>query len=687
MKKTDKKYLSSIKKELDKPIEMPETLSKNSIAALVAGKEQSGKKLSRKRLMRTLSAITAALAVVLSVGLYINYLNTPKPIEMPDIIANAEYPLSGNSEETIVEYFKALAVYREQNEGFKLFSAVDGALSAQVAEDSAVAGSAPGDSGIIAETYNAYAKPGSATGTTGDSDDSADFGTTNTQISTIDEEDILKNDGRYLYYLKDYYLVIIDTQTMETASSTPVNFNMDAVDFNGLYLIGDKLTVIASAWDSSGDKTFLNIYDISDRANPELIEEFAQDGQFFSSRLIGERLLLLSQKTEYCGCKAEDITYETVAPKTYSGGEEATLSSQMITIVPQEDSYSETYLIMTNVDLSEKKPDFKTSAILGSGSDIYCTSENLYITSSKNIWDETDGETVRNFRSVTEISRFSIEKGVIEFKAKGEVSGRTLNQFSLDEHSGYLRVATTNSFTESGSSNRITVLDTQLNEVAKIDGIAPGETIQSVRYIGDYGYVVTFLQTDPLFVIDFTDMENPKIAGELKIPGFSSYLHPFNGYLVGIGTDGDEAGSTNNLKISLFDISDPTKPQEIDRFILKNTWAETGHKTVMDCSNRDILGFVYGDYDSGITSFCTLKIKDGKISLIGSYNNADEEDGKQGTSYSSSGSEKLLYYSSALPTASVKRGTYIGDTLYTLSASRVCAFPLEGGECRWKADF
>ena len=465
--------------------------------------------------------------------------------------------------------------------------------------------------------------------------------------------------------------------------------NIGSRGSNGMYLYGDILAVVGYDY-SKNDCTVIELYDIVDKTKPKLINEFSQDGGYFTSRLVGSKVILLSQYAVY----PEDLElekglaiYNDVVPETVTNGSAQPLKPNMITILPQDKNYSEVYTVMTTVDLEADEFKPVTSAVLGSGDNVYCTNENLYICDTVYKHTETTHGngmiSVTNHTQTTKIHRFSIKDGTLKSEASGEVNGRALNQFSIDEKGGYVRIATTDS-----EANNVYVLDMSLKEVAKIDGIAKGETIQSVRYIGDYGYVVTFRQTDPLFVIDFKNMKAPKIVGELKIPGFSSYLHPFNGYLVGIGTDGDENGTVDALKISLFDISDPTNPQEIDRFILKGARAESFHKSVMDCSAKDILGFIYRDSSTGEAKFCTLKIKEGKINLIGSYSNRSKEESRSGIHYGANGEETIVYFDTASYTyASIERATFIGNTLYTVSSHRICSFPLEGGGLIATLDF
>ena len=679
MKRKDRENLDFLKETL-MPLNdgsTPDEISKNSIVSLVADKEQTGIKKRKKRTLRTLSTVAAALVIAIGLGVYIDYANSPKITQMPDMIADAETPLSGNTEQTIIDYFTTLRAEYEKTKADRLIDALSDPKFSAVEDNAVMEAPAEGDMEMYVTEEESINSP-------------SDHGTTNVQVKGIDEDDILKNDGRYLYILSYQNLKIVDTQGMELLSDTRIQFTENTTSPDGIYICGDKLAVMGTVYADTAETT-LQIFDISDKAKPEMIYDFSQDGSFFSSRLVDGRLILLSQHSINCyNLELEDgyAVYEDIAPKIRINGEESTLEAPMITILPQEDNYSETYTVMTVIELASQKVLSKTSAVLGTGNEVYCTNENLYILSQtyKKADDTKEDYRIVTFGSTnvfTEIYRFTYQNGIITADGKGEVEGRILNQFSIDEKGEYIRIATT--LTE---SNQIAVLDKDLKQVAKITDIAPGETIQSVRYIGDYGYVVTFRQTDPLFVIDFKDMKNPKIVGELKIPGFSSYLHPFNGYLVGIGTDGDNDGATNGLKISLFDISDPTDPQEIDRFIVDNAYVHSLHKTVMDCSSKDILGFIFTDNNTGKANFCTLRIKEGKIEHIGTYTNSLETESRESKRYDAAGNEYIFYYdSAATDTASIMRGTYIGDILYTVSRTRICSYPLEGGKMIERLDY
>jgi uncharacterized secreted protein with C-terminal beta-propeller domain len=184
-------------------------------------------------------------------------------------------------------------------------------------------------------------------------------------------------------------------------------------------------------------------------------------------------------------------------------------------------------------------------------------------------------------RHKREFERTQIVKVSLDLKpvAAGDIPGRLLNQFSMDEYNGYLRVATT-----VRDTNDLYVLDERLKIAGKIEDYGENERIYAVRFIGDKGYIVTFKQTDPLFVVDLSNPQNPEIKGELKIPGFSSYLHPISEDLIlGIGKEGA------NVKVSLFDVSDPSDPKEVDKYILKEYWSDvlnTHHAFLLDSKHE-----------------------------------------------------------------------------------------------------
>ena len=217
-------------------------------------------------------------------------------------------------------------------------------------------------------------------------------------------------------------------------------------------------------------------------------------------------------------------------------------------------------VVSFDVDDDTAGPDAATTVAGVSGS-VYASASNLYVSATHwgNWWDTSDaGQT-------TNIYQFDLQDADVPLTAMGAVPGVTLNQFSLDESDdGLLRVATTSGFGDRASSGVYTLAASagNLQTIGSVTGLAPGERIYSVRFIGDRGYVSTFRQVDPLFVIDLANPAKPRVVGELKVPGFSSYLHPLDAtHLLGIGRDVDpDTGRVLGLQLSIFDVGNPASP-------------------------------------------------------------------------------------------------------------------------------
>jgi len=196
----------------------------------------------------------------------------------------------------------------------------------------------------------------------------------------------------------------------------------------------------------------------------------------------------------------------------------------------------------------------------------------------------------------TSIAKFKLENGNVSFVAEGAVPGKILNQFSMDEHKGNFRIATTVGW---NGYNNVYVLDKDMNTVGRLEGLAPGESIYSSRFMGDKGYIVTFKKVDPLFVLDLSDPTNPKILGKLKIPGYSDYLHPIDeNHLIGLGKDsiasqyGDFAWY-QGIKMAIFDVSDVNNPIELHKIIIgdrgTDSYALHDHKAFLFDKEKELL--------------------------------------------------------------------------------------------------
>lgn len=285
---------------------------------------------------------------------------------------------------------------------------------------------------------------------------------------------------------------------------------------------------------------------------------------------------------------------------------------------------------------------------------------------------ELYNETVKRFERTT-IHRISIDASKIEYAAQADIPGRIQNQFQLNEHDGYLRVSSTvegNAVSNflyiwPGGRNSIYVLDMDLEIVGSLEDIAPGEDIYATRFLGEKCYLVTFRQIDPFFVIDLSDPTNPTKLGELKIPGYSTYLHPYDEtHVIGIGME------NWSIKISLFDVSDMSNPVELSKYIINNdgdTWgsgnsyALNEHKAFLFDKEKNLLVIPAGSYYKQSAYVFNITIENG-LKLLGSVtheNNADEN------------TKEDYYWYGYDNSYSIKRSLYIGDVLYTISDNMV----------------
>ncbi|MEG1774729.1 MAG: beta-propeller domain-containing protein, partial [Oscillospiraceae bacterium] len=307
--------------------------------------------------------------------------------------------------------------------------------------------------------------------------------------------------------------------------------------------------------------------------------------------------------------------------------------------------------------------------------ELMMNSDSLFITS-----------TVQDEGFNTGITRFVLDKTDVKYVSSGMVPGTIDNQFSLDEYNGNLRIATTSYNREKQANvNNLYILDPKMKQLGAVENLAEGESIKSVRFMDDTAYVVTFRQTDPLFVIDLSDPKKPVVKGELKIPGFSEYLHPIDeNTLVGIGynTLTNRYGNvmTDGLKLSLFDVSDPTDPTETASLLLGNIGSESealsNHRAVMWYPEMRLLGFpatLYtvrgtsaddpwsGDHTLAFAGYLVVRVNDDGFEVVGQLANDQSAQG-------------FLRYDLD---SSIERGLYIGKTLYTAAPGKLTAYSMD----------
>lgn len=487
-----------------------------------------------------------------------------------------------------------------------------------------------------------------------------DFSETNLQEAGVDEGDIVKTDGQYLYILKkdmSFSIISADGSSLNLCSTTALDTSsLSDPSVKELYLDGNQLTVLFEGqqtslkeeddvyYTDSASASVLCTYDISDRSAPKLTGTVTQEGRYSTSRKVGDYLYLF---TSYRPSLFDTYAASTLAPRV-----NGTAIPAGCFYLPEHPA-SQQYLVITAVDLAVNG-NITDQKVLVSGADnFYVSTENIYIATENYNSDDT----------FTELAKFHYDKGRITGIAAGSVRGYLNNSFSLNEYNGYLRAVSTyydSSADDWVEKNMLTVFDETLKQVSTIDDLASGETIRSARFLGDTGYFVTFRQTDPLFRVDLSDPASPKITSELKVSGFSSYLHFYGeDLLLGIGYEADEStGSTTGIKLSMFDLSDPDELKEVSRIVIPGiTWAPAidDYKSILVDPQKNLIGF-----------YC-----DGRY-LVYSYD-------------AKSGFERTLVYDffedDLMEAAQydTMRGLYIGDTLYLAGDGFVIPFDLTDG--------
>lgn len=426
----------------------------------------------------------------------------------------------------------------------------------------------------------------------------AEHSDTNVQVEGVDEGDIVKTDGEYLYVLRaNSGVKIVRAEDLKLMSE--IKWNNTVTDAYDMYLDGGSLVVIGRAVEAKleegeSEAAHLNIqnnlttfvYDVSDSEAPKLKGSVTQDGSYLTSRKNGNYLYLISRYTPDAGFVEEKT-------EGYVPNVDGVLMEEADIYLPTGENAGDmySYLVVTSVDI--RKPDrIKDScAVVTDSYSFYVSKENVY--ASGRYYDG-------NGDASTTIVKFAYEDGALTPAAGGLVPGELLNDFSMDEYQGHLRVVSMD-WSRGRTTTGLYVLDEQLKIVGRIDDLAAGERLKSARFMGDQGYFVTFLETDPLFSADLSDPENPRIIGELKIPGFSSYLHFWEqDLLLGIGWEDNEATGLREGKLSMFDISDPSDVTESDKKILKNATefpAAYEYKSVLVDAGKGRFGFAYGSWE------------------------------------------------------------------------------------------
>ena len=559
---------------------------------------------------------------------------------------------------------------------------------------------------------------------------SGDYSTTNVQVEGVDEADIVKTDGKYLYQVNNNRIVVAEIYPSDKMKITKIiGLEEENVYPTELYLDNKYLILIGASNNSipvyrpgqssimpeyyphySNETVKLMAYDITDKSNIKKVREIEMEGSYLSSRKIGSKLYLVSNKRfNYHRILDNAEVNDTPSYRDTAVKEEfINIDHGKIEYFPG--SVEPNYMIVAGVNFDLPKEGVNVSTYLGSGESIYASAENLYVAvtrynntrvPSPKIYDSAAPKKIEikvNDRE-TVIYRFALNNGKLDYTGKGSVPGSILNQFSMDEDKGYFRIATTkgNLFGEGEniSKNNMYVLDSDMNTCGSLEDIAPGERIYSVRFMGDRAYMVTFKKVDPLFVIDLKDPQNPAILGALKIPGYSDYLHPYDeNHIIGFGKDTIELsnegirnreGTTayyQGMKIALFDVSDVSNPKEKFKEIIGDRGTDSellnNHKALLFSKKKELMAFpvTVMEIESGGNVEENRPVY-GSFSFQGAYvYNVDLEEGFKLRARISHISEEEYkkagdrWYRGNM---NVERIIYIGDDLYTISKGMIKA--------------
>lgn len=481
------------------------------------------------------------------------------------------------------------------------------------------------------------------------------YSETNVRQEGVDEGDIVKTDGTYLYVLKGNAKEISIVDTRGGKMKEVQKITADTQGIQEMYLDPEqkRLVLICSRYqedDGEGtkDRVFgpfyaqgsseAVTYDISDPKKPKELGKVTQSGLYHSSRIADGYLYLFSNYTV-----AWD-SMERKKPETYIPFINDEMISQKDICLPSI-AKGDQYTVVTSVDLENPDKAADSKAILSQGGQLYVSNKNIYY--YETVW--TDYQLYS--KDKTTIRRIAYKDGTLETGAQGEIDGYINDSFSIDEYNDYLRIVTTQ-----GDTNAVYVMDMDLKITGRIEDLAEDERVYSARLMGDIGYFVTFRETDPLFSVDFSNPKKPKIIGSLKIPGFSDYLHPYGeGKLLGIGMNVDEEMmTTDGVKLTMFDISDPTDVKEEDTYILENVYSTDvsyDYKAALVDAGRNIIGFA--GYTEGGQNYYIFEYN----KKNGFINKMDEEINGNGSLSA--------------------RGVYIGDTLYVVQGNIIEAYSLK----------
>lgn len=618
----EQEILTQLRKAAEE-IEIPEALKPEQIEKQLqeqkAKQQQENQHLEPKKSKkiipwRRLGSMVAVLALVVCSGIYITVTRVDKNsgTGQTDSIAMTDTQQTvGEADETGYVDVTALGtMYHPASDYKEVYQTLlkgyqQNWIEEETSAETSTAASGAMNSGSDKYDYSDGAEYGSADVDLpeGSKEGGKDYSTTNLQMEGVDESDIAKIDGSYIYTVEDKYIVITDIRDGKLKEVTRfLPKDCGASDrVMEIYVDGDQLILVVQCYETSLEEdsafcykmngkntTQIQVYSIVDRKNPEFEGKLIQDGYYNTSRKIGDVVYLFTQyymTSDVVGYVEKE--YTSVIPKV--NGEKVAASEIYL-----PESSGESGILVSSLDVNKPDKVLDSKLVISGYAQTYISKDALYLYE-----EDYDGAMITN------IAKFALDEGRISGVAAAAVRGYVRDTFAINASDGYLRVLTTDYSTED-EVNALYILDENMKLTGQLTGIAPGEEIYAARFMGNTGYFVTYRNTDPLFTVDLSDPAKPEIIGELKVTGFSEYLHFWDDtHLLGIGYESDEnTGNIENIKLSMFNIENPGEVTEEAKLVLKDVdYSEAlyDYKSVIISKDKNLIGLVCEDYSGSRT--------------------------------------------------------------------------------------
>ena len=537
------------------------------------------------------------------------------------------------------------------------------------------------------------------------SSNTKDYSTTNIQVENVDEADIVKTDGDYIYSISEDNVIITDVKDPKQPKVVATIQSEDDDIPEDIILYKDKLVVISAKGNQTQRyyynnrmNTVVKIYNITSREKPVLTKSYEMYEPYYTSRCVDNVLYVISSGN----LRKED---DEIVVGYNEDNMEKELSVDKIKYLKDVKTTKQT--LISTVDLNNETADIKLDSYLMNISNAYVSENAIYLLNQKyNNDSKIPIKLLFGFKGVfgledyyemdsesgyyTEIYKFDIKENV-EYKAKTKVKGKTINQYSLDEKDNHLRIAL---YDNDGS--RVAIFDEDLKQIGISDNVAKGEKMYSSRFIGDKVYFVTYKTIDPLFVMDLSNETKPKVLGKLKIPGYSTYLHPYDeNHIIGIGMETKEIINRNSngkvisttakvvgMKMALFDVSNVNSPVQISSVVIGDSRTTsailTNPKALLFSKEKSLIAIPVNNYsqDFEVTSSNNYETMINNYTKYSKpYNaegyfvyNINVQDGFKLKGVITHEKTNATYYYS---NSKLLRGLYIDNNLYTVSETMI----------------